>query len=314
MSKVAIVGSGLIGRSWAITFARAGHEIALTDDNADAPAAAVDFIRNIATDLEKNGLLGGATPAELAARIRPAKDLAEALSGAEYVQENTPENVEIKKGVYAELDRVADPDSLLASSTSGILPSAFTENLEGRHRCFVAHPINPPYLVPAVELVPAPWTSDDAIQRAADFLRATGQAPIVMKREIDGFIMNRMQGTLLDEAVRLVADGYATVEDIDIGIREGLALRWSFMGPFETIDLNAPKGVRDYVERYYGLYRTILASMHEVDWRGDLLDSIEAQRRERLPADSLGERQAWRDRRLMALAAHKREAAKDLGE
>jgi len=314
MSKVAIVGAGLIGRAWAITFARAGHEIALTDADSEAPAAAVDFISGIATDLDRNDLLGGATPDELVARIHPTDDLAEALSGAVYLQENTPEKVEVKKTVYAELDRLAGPDCLIGSSTSGILPSAFTEELEGRHRCFVAHPINPPYLVPAVELCPAPWTSEDVMARAAAFLRKAGQAPIVMKREIDGFIMNRMQGALLDEAVRLVADGYASTEDIDIGIREGLALRWSFMGPFETIDLNAPQGVRDYVERYYGLYQKIFAGMHEVDWRGDLLDSIEAQRRERLSTDSLSERQAWRDRRLMALAAHKRKAAKDLGE
>jgi 3-hydroxyacyl-CoA dehydrogenase len=97
-------------------------------------------------------------------------------------------------------------------------------------------------LIPAVEIVPAPWTSPEVVERARTFLVAAGQAPIVMKREIDGFVMNRMQGALLEEAFRLVADGYATAEDIDVGIREGLALRWSFMGPFETLDLNAPDG------------------------------------------------------------------------
>ena len=102
--------------------------------------------------------------------------------------------------------------------------------------------------------MPAPWTAAETVERARAFLLAAGQAPIVMKREIDGFVMNRMQGALLEEAFRLVADGYASVEDVDVGIREGLALRWSFMGPFETIDLNAPAGVRDYVERYQGIY------------------------------------------------------------
>ena len=143
---------------------------------------------------------------------------------------------------------------MLASSTSAILPSAFTEALKGRARCLVVHPINPPYLIPAAEVVPAPWTDAAVVERAAAFLRAAGHAPIVMKREIDGFVMNRMQGALLEEAFRLVAEGYASVEDVDIGIREGLALRWSFMGPFETIDLNAPGGVRDYAERYQQIY------------------------------------------------------------
>ncbi len=119
------------------------------------------------------------------------------------------------------------------------------------------------------------------IERTRDLLIAAGQAPIVMKRELDGFIMNRMQGALLEEAFRLVADGYASVEDIDIGIREGLALRWTFMGPFETIDLNAPGGVRDYVTRYQGIYEKLFPQMQRrVDWAGDVLKTVERERRE----------------------------------
>jgi 3-hydroxyacyl-CoA dehydrogenase len=136
-----------------------------------------------------------------------------------------------------------------------------------------------------------------------------------MKRELDGFIMNRMQGALLEEAFRLVADGYATVEDIDTGIRDGLALRWSFMGPFETIDLNAPGGVRDYVGRYQGIYRNLFAQMQRrVDWDGSVLDMIERDRRHKLPSERHEERQVWRDRRLMALAAHKTESDNKFGK
>ena len=132
-----------------------------------------------------------------------------------------------------------------------------------------------------------------------------------MKRELDGFIMNRMQGALLEEAFRLVADGYATVEDIDIGIRDGLALRWSFMGPFETMDLNAPGGVRDYAERYQGIYKNLFGQMQRrVDWSGEVMGRVEAERRALLPASELQRRQVWRDKRLMALLAHKRGQAK----
>jgi len=169
-------------------------------------------------------------------------------------------------------------------------------------------------LIPAAEIVPAPWTSPAVVERARAFLVAAGQAPIVMKQELDGFVMNRLQGALLEEAFRLVADGYATSEDIDIGLREGLALRWSFMGPFETIDLNAPAGVRDYVERYQGIYANLFGQMQRrVDWGGPVLDEIEDARRVKTPADGLADRQRWRDRRLMALAAHKRRAARDIG-
>jgi 3-hydroxyacyl-CoA dehydrogenase len=314
MGKVAIVGSGLVGRAWAISFARAGHEVALWDEDAAAPRRAHAYIEGLLPDLEANDLLNGATAEAVGARMHAASTLEAAVDGAAYVQENTPEDVAIKRTVFARLDATAPPQTVLASSTSAILPSAFTEPLKGRARCLVVHPINPPYLIPAAEVVPAPWTDAAVVERAAEFLRAAGHAPIVMKREIDGFVMNRLQGALLEEAFRLVADGYATVEDIDIGIRDGLALRWSFIGPFETIDLNAPGGVRDYAERYQKIYSGIFPSMQRrVDWTGPVMTIVEDERRRFVPADKLVERQSWRDRRLMALASHKRRADKDIG-
>jgi 3-hydroxyacyl-CoA dehydrogenase len=312
--KVAIVGTGFVGRAWAISFARAGHQIALWDAVATAPAAALAYIEGLLPDLERYDLLDGASPADVRARMNVAATLEDALAGADYVQESTPENVPMKREIFARLDAHAGPQAILASSTSAILPSKFTETLAGRARCLVVHPINPPYLIPAAEVVPAPWTDPATVARAADFLRAAGHAPIVMKREIDGFVMNRLQGALLEESFRLVSQGYASAEDIDVGLRDGLALRWSFIGPFETIDLNAPAGVRDYVERYQSVYSNIFESVKwRADWNGPVLDEIEAERRAALPADRLVERQAWRDRRLMALAAHKRRADREIG-
>ena len=313
MSNIAIVGAGFIGRAWAISFARAGHDVALWDEDKAAPGKALSTIEKLLPDLEAQDLLGGGTAAQARGRMRATDRLEDALADVDYVQENTPENVEIKRAVFARLDAAAPVGAILASSTSAILPSAFTEHLTGRGRCIVVHPLNPPYLIPAAEVVPAPWTDAGVITRTADFLRAAGHAPIVMKRELDGFVMNRLQGALLEEAFRLVASGHASVEDVDIGIREGLALRWSFMGPFETIDLNAPGGVRDYVERYESIYKRLHAEMRtRADWAGPVLKEIESERRKRLPAGKLQERQAWRDRRLMALAAHKRRMAEEL--
>jgi L-gulonate 3-dehydrogenase len=314
VAKVAIIGTGFVGRGWAISFARAGHEIALWDSAPAAPGAALAYIEGLLPELEKYDLLERATPADIRSRMRIASTLEEAVAGAAHVQENTPENLALKCEVFARLDSAAGAETILASSTSALLPSKFTQTLAGRGRCLVAHPINPPYLIPAVEVVPSPWTDPAAMERTAAFLRTAGHAPIVMKREIDGFVMNRMQGALLEEAFRLVAEGYASAEDVDIGIREGLALRWSFMGPFETIDLNAPAGVRDYAERYQGMYADIFPTVQwRADWTGPVLDIIEAERRAALPADRLAERQAWRDRRLMALAAHKRRTNDEIG-
>jgi len=315
MSKVAIVGSGFIGRAWAISFARAGHEVRMWDQVPAAANGARDYIAGVLGDLAANDLLRGQSPEEVLARIAPETDLAAALDGVVYIQENTPEIREVKREVFSMIDPLAGPDAIIASSTSALLPSTFTDHVAGRDRCIVVHPINPPYLIPAAEVVPAPWTSQETVERTRKFLVEAGHAPLVMKKELDGFIMNRMQGALLEEAFRLVADGYATVEDVDVGIREGLALRWSFMGPFETIDLNAPGGVRDYVERYQGIYLNLFSQMQRrVDWAGEVLERVEADRRARLPKENLVERQVWRDRRLMALAAHKRKSDQEFGK
>jgi len=312
MSNIAIIGAGLIGRAWAIVFARGGHRVALWDSQPGQAAAALEFAATVLPGLAAQGLLRGQPADQVLARLRVEPEVEAALADAHYVQESTPEVLDSKRAVYAELDRLAPGEAILASSTSALLPSRFTDHLTGRERCLVAHPINPPYLVPAVELVPAPWTSPQAMEQARRLLADAGQVPIMMRREIDGFVMNRLQGALLQEAFRLVADGYAGVEDVDIGLREGLALRWSFMGPFETIDLNAPGGVRDYAERYEGMYAGLFEQMQRrVPWGGELMDRIEAERREHLPADALAARQLWRDRRLMALAAHKQAVGGD---
>ncbi|WP_346898841.1 3-hydroxyacyl-CoA dehydrogenase [uncultured Roseibium sp.] len=315
MAKIAIVGSGFIGRAWAISFARVQHDVVLWDRDPTQPEKAIAYIADVLEDLQAHDLLNGQTPDMVLARISAEDDLEQCVQGVDYVQENTPEQVEVKREIFTRLDEQAPPDAILASSTSALLPSTFTAHLKHRDRCLVAHPINPPYLIKAVEVVPAPWTSPEAMEKAREIMVGAGQSPIMMKQEIDGFIMNRMQGALLEEAFRLVANGYASAENIDIGIREGLAARWAFMGPFETIDLNAPAGVRDYATRYQGMFANMFEQMkYRVDWTGPVLDAIEAERREQLPAEGLVDRQKWRDRRLMALAAHKRKAEEEIGK
>ncbi len=235
---VAILGTGLVGRAWAIAFARAGASCRLFDATPGAAHTARERIAILLDDMVEAGLLDASGP--LLGRLEPVETLAAALDGVAWLQESVPEDLDLKRRVWAEIDALAPPTALLASSTSAIVPSTFTEPLACRARCFVAHPLNPPYLIPAAELVPAPWTAPETMTRAADILTGIGMAPISMTRELDGFVMNRLQGALLEEAFRLVDGGYCSTEDIDRGLKHGLALRWSFMGPFETIDLNAP--------------------------------------------------------------------------
>ena len=175
------------------------------------------------------------------------------------------------------------------------------------------HP--PPYVVPILEIVPAPWTNPAVTQQTRDRLEAMGQAPITLKKEITGFIMNRLQCPILHEAFRLVAMGVASPEDVDRAMSEGISQRWSFIGPFEVGDLNAPNGIREYAERYEPMNRAIAETQRDlVPWAGPLLDHIEARRRAILPKEKLQERQRWRDRRLMALAVHKQWARETIGE
>ena len=301
---IAIVGTGLIGRSWAIAFARAGCAVRLFDHLPNAAAAGLAEIGKTLQDPVAANLPRGADPAAVLGRIRCAESLAEAVAGAVYVQENAPEHLDVKQRVFAELDAAADKATVLASSSSALLPSRFTAGLAGSARCLVAHPLNPPHLIPAVELVPSPQTSAETVAATRALLADIGQKPVVLNREIEGFIMNRLQGALLDEAFNLVARGYASVEDVDTAMSAGLGRRWSFMGPFETIDLNAPGGVKGFIERYGPAYAEIgRERVHREKWTGDLAGKVIAARRRALPESELAARAAWRDARLAAIAA-----------
>jgi L-gulonate 3-dehydrogenase len=306
--RVAIIGSGLIGRAWAIVFAGGGCEVALHDSVAGVADQARALVAEALNELAAHGLVKDAKGA--AARVRSAASLPDTLDGATFVQENTSERLEVKRTVFAELDRLAAPDTILASSTSTIVASSFTENLAGRHRCLVAHPVNPPHLVPLVELVATPWTAPDIVAKAKAVYETVGQVPIVVKREIEGFILNRLQAVLLSEAFRLVEDGYVTPQDLDKTLKDGLGMRWSFMGPFETIELNAPGGIPDYCARY-GPSLSRLSAADPAIYSGEKLARIMAQWPNALTPDRVAARMRWRDRRLAALYSHKRSQSAD---
>lgn len=305
MPNAAVIGAGLIGRSWAMVFARAGWNVRMTDTSAPALAAAPSLIRAALADQARHGLV--ADPRAAAGRIATIGSIAEACAGADFVQECGPETLADKVAIYRALDAAAPQRAILASSSSAIAASKYTEDLKGRARCLVAHPVNPPHLVPIVELCPAPWTARKTVAAARRIYEGVGQVPILVRREIEGFVLNRLQGALLAEAFRLIGAGYVSAADLDKTIKDGLGLRWSFMGPIETIELNAPRGIADYCARYTGFYKRLQAdpappSVYEP---ANTRRVIRSWGRPLGPARHAAKTR-WRDARLAALVAHKR--------
>jgi L-gulonate 3-dehydrogenase len=301
---VAIVGVGLIGRAWATIFARAGWNVRITDPHVPTLAAAPRLIRDELRALAQAGLADD--PDSAVARVSVAAGLEEAVMDVEFVQENGPEKVEEKQTIFAQLDRLAPPDALLVSSTSAIVASRFTETLPGRARCLVGHPVNPPHLVPLVELCGAPWTSPAAIARARAVYREIGQVPVTINKEINGFVLNRLQGALLAEAFRLVGEGYISADDLDHTVKDGLGLRWSFLGPFETIELNAPGGIPDYCARYTGFYKELASAAAGPEvYQSPNVDRVIAAWPHRPAPERIAALTQRRNQRLAALAAHK---------
>ncbi len=301
---IGIVGAGLVGSGWAVVFARAGEPVRVYDAAAATRDNFMAVVGRQLDDLKGFGLIDD--PGAILSRIQICDNLEDAVRGGRFIQESVLEQVEVKREISAAIGPLLDDGAIVGSSTSGIPGSAFTEGAVNRERFLVTHPVNPPYLVPVVEVVPAPWTARETVDTAMALMAQVGQSPVLVRREIEGFILNRLQGVLLREAWALFEEGYASAEDIDKTVSEGLGLRWSFMGPFETIDLNAPGGVADYAERLGPLYHAIQKSRAgPAPWSRELIDRVDGERRQALAMNDLAERRNWRDRRLMALAAHK---------
>ena len=261
------------------------------DADAATVPQAIELIRAALVDLRASGLICE-SPEAVAARIMGAATLELAVGDADYVQESVAERLEVKRAVFRQMDIAATGGCILASSTSTLPASAFTAELARRHRCIVAHPVNPPHIVPVVEIAAAPWTDAGVVERTRDLQRRVGQTPIIVKREVPGFILNRLQAALLNEAWRLVKEDYVSVEDLDKVIKDGLGLRWAVMGPFETIDLNAPGGIVDYANRYGPVMQGLMHGVTYEPWDARLVQKIDAERRRIMPQSQHADREA----------------------
>lgn len=306
MDKIAVIETSVAGRIWAIVFARAGFAVSLYGSSAANGADTLQLIRARLQELRAYGQLAEPED-EVLARIAPAASLEAALDGAIHAQESGEDTLAAKIAMFARMDAIAGPDTVLASSTSTVLPSAFSETIPGRHRCLVVHPVQPPYAVRAVEIVPGQWTAADVVARSRVLIERCGLVPIMIKREVPGYVINSLQIALVSEAFRLVAEGVATAEDCEAVVKHGLGPRWSFMGPFESGGVNAAGGIADFFGRQAAFYETVRANQVPVRLTPELIAAVAEALSGSVRPDNATARREWRDRRLMALGKHQAE-------
>ncbi|MEU1782163.1 3-hydroxyacyl-CoA dehydrogenase NAD-binding domain-containing protein [Streptomyces abikoensis] len=244
----AVVGAGTIGLAWAALFAAHGIEVTVTDPRDDLDAAVDEALPMLAAGLP------GSDATELRRRISTTHDLAEAVAGARLVQENGPENLEFKQHLFADVAHHAPAGALLATSSSGIVATRIAERLpdEAAARLLVAHPFNPPHIVPLVEIVPGERTAEKTVEKAIAFYRALGKTPVRLRKELPGFAANRLQGAVLQEAIHLVLSGVVDAEELDTVMKASLGGRYAAVGPFESFHLGGgPGGIR-HMMRHLG--------------------------------------------------------------
>lgn len=298
--NVACVGMGTIGRGWAILFASAGCHVTAFDSSSAAMDAARDYIAQCVERLAAHGIVRD--QGALLDRIRYVQTLQSAVEGAHYVQESVAEDEGVKRAVFRELDSLVGPQTIVGSSTSEICGSRFLLGLAASERFLVVHPINPPYLIRATELCPTPSTSEAAVQWVEQFLTSLRHVPIRVRKEIKGFVVNRLQVALIAEALHLVSEGYCSAADLDTAVKHGLGMRWAFMGPFETGHLNSDRGYLEYMRKFEQVMRDIAADLRPTyPWTLEQVARIDEQCRDQTPAEAVPSRQLWRDDTLMAI-------------
>ena len=247
IERVACIGGGVIGSGWAARFVLNGIDAAVHDPNPEIRRTAREVLDNAERAYAR--LFGDERPA--AGTLRIASSVADAVDGAGFVQESVPERLELKRSVLAEVDAAAPPDVIIGSSTSGLLPSDMQRDLAHPGRMLVGHPFNPVYLLPLVEVVGGRATSSDAVERASEVYASIGMKPVVVRKEIDAFIGDRLQEALWREALWLVRDGIATVEEVDDVIRYSFGLRWAQMGVFQVCRIaGGETGIRHFMEQF----------------------------------------------------------------
>ena len=297
--EVTILGAGSIGLSFAAVFADAGFAVTVCDPD---PTRREHASAGLA--VQRDAIVLAGLQRGLPGQVTFAADGREALPKSALIIECGPENLSIKQAIFADLLAQCPADAILVTASSAIPMSQILPVAGDQRRCLVAHPVNPPAVLRMIELCPAPATEPSATDRAAEIFAAAGFEPVRLGHEIEGFVLNRLQGAVLREAYRLVGEGVTDVAGIEAVMRLGLGPRWALSGPFETAELNTPGGIRAHAARMGPAYARMGTARGEtVDWNTSLIDSVEAQRRAEIAADQLPARAAWRARAVARLVA-----------
>jgi carnitine 3-dehydrogenase len=299
VERVAVIGAGTIGASWAAYFLSRGLHVTASDPAPDAEDFARRYVAAAWPTLER---LGGMAPGARLDRMRFERDSGRAVADAQFIQENGPEREDVKIALFAELDAAAPPDAVIVSSSSGLLISRIQSRCRHPERCVLGHPFNPPHLIPLVEVVGGEKTSADAVDKTLAFYRQIGKHPIHIRKEVAGHVANRLQAALWREAVHLVAEGVADVADVDAAITYGPGLRWPIFGPHLTFHLAGGVGGMEHFMKH------LLVPMQS--WWDDLGNpemTLAVQRKiidgvaDEAAGRSIGDLAAERDRRLIAI-------------
>jgi len=297
--RIAIIGTGVIGASWSALFLAKGLEVTATDVAPNAEAALRRFVDAAWPALKRLGLSPGASQSNL----KFTAELAHAIAGADLVQENGPERIEFKQKLYGQLDDLLPPDVIIASSSSGLTMSDIQSGAASHpERCVIAHPFNPPHLVPLVEIVGGAKTSEATIRRAAEFYTSIGQRTVRLNKEMPGHVANRLQAALAREVYYLVSEGVVSAADVDTALCWGPGLRWGIMG---NMMLNHLGGGQGGIEHFFQQFTGPMTAWWKVlgqpvltpEVQKKLIDSVHAE----VGSRSIDELAAERDEMLMGL-------------
>ena len=286
IGRIALVGTGVIGAGWAARLLAHGYDVVATDPSPGAEDRLRQSVANAWPAVSKLGLNPGADPERLAFEA----DLDAAVTDADWVQESAPENEDLKRDLLAQIDAAAPADAIVASSSSGLLPSRIQTACRHPERVLIGHPFNPVYLLPLVEIVGGDGTAPAAIERAAGFYRSVGMQPLYVREEVEGYISDRLQEALWREALHMVADGTADTGEIDDAIVYGPGLRWAFMGPCLTFHLaGGADGMAHMLEQFGPAlelpWTRLKAPTLTDELRGRMVDGTRAQAGERSVAE-----------------------------
>jgi 3-hydroxyacyl-CoA dehydrogenase len=303
IQRVACVGAGLIGQGWATIFSSRGLEVIVQDISQEVLKESMRRIRVNLDFLETHGLLPEGDADTSIERIRTTTHIADAVGHVDYVQESVPDTYDIKRPVFREMDAAALDHAVLASSASGLLMTEIQKMATRPERCVMAHPVLPAHLIPVVEIVGGEQTAHETVEVTREFMTGLGKTPVVLNREVPGYIVNRLQAALLREAIDLVHKGIASPEEVDKAFCRGTGLRDPLIGPFLRMHL-AGNGIEGFIEHFAQSYRFRWETMET--WTSIPPSAIEAivkgtRDMEIVRGKSLGEIGAWRDEMLVKL-------------